>query len=273
MDAPWIAALPMYDYPELAAAHDALWENFVRHFVATGLSDGAPPPRLTRGVGKFDIWRDPRLLLGQGCEYPLAKSFADDVRLVASPCYTAPGCSGATYRSAIVVRRDDPAQDLIDLRYRRCVINESNSNSGMNLLRAAIAPLAGRMRFFESVVVSGAHRRSAHLVAGGEADVAALDCVSWAHIQRVDAPIASKLRVLCWSDSSPSLPFITARSAGESLVQGLRSALKATVTDPSLRDVRATLFLDDVHVEPDESFSDVLRLERRAADFGYTTLT
>jgi len=272
MDAPWIAALPMYDYPELAAAHDALWECFVRHFVATGLSEGAPPPRLTRGIGKFDIWRHPRLLLGQGCEYPLAKSFADNVRLVASPCYTVPGCSGATYRSAVVVRRDDAAQDLFDLRYRRCAINESNSNSGMNLLRAAIAPLAGGMRFFESVVVSGAHRRCAHWVAGGEADVAALDCVSWAHIQRVDPAIASRLRVLCWTDSSPSLPFITAHSAGDSLMQGLRSALQATVADPTLREVRATLFLGDIHVEPDASFSDVLRLERRAADVGYTTL-
>jgi ABC-type phosphate/phosphonate transport system substrate-binding protein len=272
MDAPWIAALPMYDYPEVAAAHDALWECFVRHFLATGLNEGAPPPRLTRGVGKFDIWRHPRLLLGQGCEYPLAKSFADDVRLVASPCYIVPGCSGATYRSAIVVRCDDAAQDLIDLRDRRCTINESNSNSGMNLLRAAIAPLAGGMRFFESVVVSGAHRQSAHWVAGGEADVAALDCVSWAHIQRVDPAIASKLRVLCWTASSPSLPFITTHSAGASLLQGLRSALKATMTDPSIRDARETLFLEDVHVEPDESFSDVLRLERRAADFGYTTL-
>ena len=272
MDLPWIAALPMYDYPELASAHDAFWECFVRHFVATGLSEGAPPPRLTRGIGKFDIWRDPRLLLGQGCEYPLAKSFADDVRLVASPCYTVPGCSGATYRSAIVVRRDDPAQDLIDLRYRRCAINESNSNSGMNLLRAAIAPLAGGARFFESVVVSGAHRQSAQKVAGSEADVAALDCVSWAHIQRVDPDVASKLRVLCWSDSSPSLPFITARSAGNSLLRGLRLALQAAVTDPTLRDVRATLFLEHIHVDPDESFCDVLRLERRAADFGYTTL-
>jgi hypothetical protein len=34
--APWIAALPMYDYPELAAAHDALWECLVRHFVERG---------------------------------------------------------------------------------------------------------------------------------------------------------------------------------------------------------------------------------------------
>jgi hypothetical protein len=60
MDAPWIAALPMYDYPELAAAHDAFWECFVRHFVATGLSEGAPPPRLTRGVGKRRISAIPR---------------------------------------------------------------------------------------------------------------------------------------------------------------------------------------------------------------------
>ncbi len=272
MDTPWIAALPMYDYPELAAAHDAFWECLVRHFVSTGVSDIAPPPRLTRGIGKFDLWRSPRLFLGQGCEYPLATSFAGEVRLVASPCYRVPGCSGATYRSAIIVRRDDPAQHLIDLRHRRCVINESNSNSGMNLLRAAIAPLAGGTRFFESVVLSGAHRLSAHQVAAGEADVAALDCVSWAHIQRLDPASAARLRVLCWTDASPSLPFITTHAAAGRLIQGLRAALKATVTDPTLRDHCATLFLEDVDVEPNETFSEVLRLERLAVDAGYSTL-
>jgi ABC-type phosphate/phosphonate transport system substrate-binding protein len=272
MDAPWIAALPMYDYPELAPAHDAFWDCLSQHLIAVGFSDGVPPPRLTRDVGKFDIWRNPRLLLGQGCEYPLAKSFADDVRLVASPCYTVPGCSGSTYRSAIVVRRDDAAQDLIDLRLRRCAINEPSSNSGMNLLRAAIAPLAGGNRFFESVLVSGAHRRSAHMVASGEADVAALDCVSWAHIQRLDPALSAGLRVLCWTPSTPSLPFITARSADDELLRCLRFALRAAMADPALAEVRATLFLEEVGIDPDESFSDVLRLERRAAELGYVAL-
>src|SRR6185437_11291339 len=47
---------------------------------------------------------------------------------------------GARYhRSAIVVRRGDGAETPADLKDRRCVVNQTNSNGGSNLLRAAMA--------------------------------------------------------------------------------------------------------------------------------------
>ncbi len=42
-----IAALPMYDLPELEAANDALWAAIAERLVAQGLED--TPDRLTRG--------------------------------------------------------------------------------------------------------------------------------------------------------------------------------------------------------------------------------
>lgn len=45
-------------------------------------------------------------------------------------------------QSAIVVRADHPAETLAELRGSRWVVNEAASNSGMNLLRAAVAPPA-----------------------------------------------------------------------------------------------------------------------------------
>src|SRR5271170_5674240 len=67
-----IAALPMYDYPELAKAHDALWTAVADRLTSAGLRE--VPRHLTRGVSHLDIWRDPRLLLSQACEYPLANA-------------------------------------------------------------------------------------------------------------------------------------------------------------------------------------------------------
>jgi ABC-type phosphate/phosphonate transport system substrate-binding protein len=265
-----IAALPMYDYPELAATHDALWSVVADHLSAAGVSD--PPRNLTRNLGHFDIWRHPRLLLGQGCEYPLANSFADSVRLVATPRYAVPGCEGACYRSAIVVRDRDPAETLADLRRRRCAVNEPDSNSGMNFLRAAIAPLSGGARFFGSVVSSGSHRRSAEMVAQGHADVAALDCVSLAHFQRLYPSSVANLRILCWTDPSPSLPFITARATDETTLQALRFALASAIADSTLGVVRERLFLDGFDFEPAGDFRAVLDLERRAVEFGYPAL-
>jgi ABC-type phosphate/phosphonate transport system substrate-binding protein len=265
-----IVALPMYDFPELVPAHDALW-SAVRERLA---SHGIPAPAgLSRDLGHFASWRHPHLLLGQACEYPLAKHFRGVVRLVATPCYAAPGCLGASYRSAIVVRRDDPATNLADLRERRCAINESDSNSGMNLLRAAIAPLARGGRFFSAVTSSGSHRNSAALVADGGADVAALDCVSWAHFQKLYPAVTSKLRVLAWTEAAPSLPLITAAGTSETTLEALRASLASVIADETLRPVRAALLLAGFDFSPAEDFSRVLELERQAAERGYPILS
>jgi ABC-type phosphate/phosphonate transport system substrate-binding protein len=266
-----IAGLPMYDFPPIRDVHDTLWTAISGHLIEAGVAE--TPSHLTRDLGHFELWKHPLLLLGQGCEYPLAESFAGCIRLIATPRYTAPGCEGATYRSAIVVRERDPAARLSDLRNRRCVINEATSNSGMNLLRAAIAPLANGTRFFASVVVSGAHRRSVEMVSAGEADVAAVDCVSLAHLRRLHSSALANLRILDWTPSTPSLPFITAAATSDTTLQALRSSLAAVLADRSLGYVREQLFLDGVDLEPADGFSEVLRLKRTAIEQRYPVIS
>ena len=277
-----VASLPMYDFPELQDAHGAFWAALAARLVAAGVKD--VPPELTRSVGQGDVWRDPSLLFAQGCEYPLAKSYADRVRLVATPMYSAAGCEGARYRSALVVRSwgegapgvaGEPGlvfARLADFRGRRCAINELDSNSGMNLLRATVAPLATDGRFFGSVVVSGSHLRSVEMVARGEADIACVDCVSFAHFQRLYPLVVARLRVLSWTASSPSLPFITSRSASDATVQALRSALADVFDNDGLAAVRERLLLRGVDLRPTEGFGEVLALERGAVERGYPTV-
>jgi ABC-type phosphate/phosphonate transport system substrate-binding protein len=262
-----IAILPMYDFPELEDAHDALWAALSLRMIEAGVTE--TPLQLTRHLGHFEAWGHPSLLFGQGCEYPLAESFTDSIKLVATPRYTAPGCEGAMYRSAIVVHAKNPAETLADLRNRRCAINEATSNSGMNLLRASIAPLANGTRFFESVVFSGSHRRSVDMVTEGEADVAAVDCVSLAHFRRLYPSAVAKLRVLGWTPASPSLPFITASATSGATLRILRSSLTHVLADPELDSVRKRLFLDGVDVEPVAGFPEIRRLKRRAVELGY----
>jgi ABC-type phosphate/phosphonate transport system substrate-binding protein len=291
MGADWVASLPMYDFPELRAAHDEFWGALAGRLGASGLK--GVPRALTRGVSLGEVWGNDRLLFGQGCEYPLAKAFGDRVRVVAHPVYSAAGCDGARYRSAIIVRAAsddtaagvrgtaltslgdgdvDSAVGLAWLRGRRCVINELDSNSGMNLLRAAVAPLAEGGRFFGSVVVSGSHLRSVEMVASGEADVASIDCVSFAHFQRLYPSLVSGVRVLSWTASSPSLPYITTSSASDATVQALRAALAEVFDDTELAHVRERLLLRGVDLEPTPGFGEVLALERQAADAGYPDL-
>jgi len=266
-----LAALPMYDFPELRAATDALWNA-----IGTRLRDRgvAAPKTLERGQSLEKIWGDPNLLLGQTCGYPLVTSLAGKVFVLATPRYSAEGCEGAFYRSAIIVRQADPASSLTDLRGRRCAVNDAASNSGMNVLRAeiaALAPAAGP--YFSAIVMTGAHVASAQAVAGGQADVAALDCVTWAHLQRLRPAAARALRVLCWTRASPGLPLITSLRTNAATRRLLLQSLEEAATDPALATLRAELLLDGFESLGARAYQQILDIEQGAAALGYPTLT
>jgi ABC-type phosphate/phosphonate transport system substrate-binding protein len=102
--------------------------------------------------------------------------------------------------------------------------------------------------------------------------VAALDCVSYAHLQRLDPETTAALRVLGWTPSSPSLPLITAAATDDDTLHKLRTGLAALAADPALAAVRAELLLGGFDLDPAHDYAAVLRLEQQAAEAGYSTL-
>lgn len=262
-----LAALPMYDFPHLRDAHQALWATIAAGLARRGI---AAPTELSWGLPLEDTWRSHDLLLGQTCGYPLVTRLQPDVRIVATPVYDAEGCEGAEHRSAIVVRADGPWRALADLRGARCAINSHDSNSGMNLLRAEIAEIAGGAPFFSSVLVTGAHRLSLAAVADSRADVAAIDCVTL-QLLRDAGEVGGDIRVLGWTRPSPSLPLITHASA-DGQVQALREALREAIADPALILELRALRIADFAVLPEGAYSRVAAYENEARAAGYPEL-
>ena len=262
-----IAALPMYDFDELREATDALWSA-----IASRLGPTAPAS-LSRGADPEQYWADPDLLLGQTCGYPLVTSLRGKVTLLATPHYRAAGCTGALYRSAVIVRAGDPAQSLADLRGRICAVNDPASNSGMNLLRAAIAPFAaGSTRFFGGIVMTGDHVGSIRAVAEGRADVASIDCVTWAHVGHLRPSETAGLRVLAWTESSPGLPLVTSVHTTAAVRRALMRALHEVANDPTLAPVRDALRLEGFEPLALSAYDAVLEIERWAQAAGYGVL-
>jgi ABC-type phosphate/phosphonate transport system substrate-binding protein len=142
----------------------------------------------------------------------------------------------------------------------------------MNLFRAALAPVAGGGRFFTSVRFSGSHRRSIELVVEDDADVTAIDCVTFAHLQKLQPSLASKVRVIGWTPASPCLPFVTSHLTNEATLQALRSALAGVFADRALTDVRELLLLEGVDLNPDATFARVSELELEAQRWRYPVL-
>ena len=256
------ASLPMYDLPGLEAATDAWWAGLAAAFRAEGLA--AVPPRLTRHADHTALWRAPDLLLSQTCGYPLTHALAGQVTLVATPVYDCAGCEAGMYRSEIVVRADDPAACLADLGGRRAAVNAADSQSGCHALRHAARALSGEGRLFGAVVMTGGHRASLQAVAMGEADVCAIDGVTYALLGRTQPGLVGRLRVLAQTEAAPALPYITRRDIAPDDLRRLQTGLLRACGDPALSDVRAALLLAGVVVLPLSAYDRILDMEAAA---------
>jgi len=261
-----IASLPMYDLPELRQATDDWWQGLARALRREGISE--VPDNLARADDDAAFWRHPDLFLSQTCGYPLMTDLFGDLLLLGTPCYDVPGCDGVYYRSRIIVGRDSPFHTLADLRGHTCALNNRSSHSGMNALRHSIAPLSDGKAFFGDVVISGGHRHSIFMVGRGEADVAAIDCVTWALINDVAPAELSGVRMLQETAQAPGLPLVTSMATSPDLVARILAAIGGAFCDADLQAARQALHLGGfVQTTPDD-YEAILAMEASAAGPG-----
>lgn len=258
----WLASLGMYDHPAQRAANDALWDWIAARLVAAGVPD--VPTGLERGRAPHALWPDPRLLFGQACGYPFARFHKDHLRVLAVPRYDAPHCEGTRHCSVIVARAGDARMALEDFRGAVAAINEPASNTGTNLLRHTIAEQCAPGPFFTGMVRTGGHVGSMRAVAAGEADLAALDAVTFAAADASYPGLPEALRVIAVSRKVPALPFVTALATSDAVAASLQEALLAAMAEPALAEARKALFLLGAEPIDAAAYDEVLELERIA---------
>lgn len=223
-----IAALQMYAWPEVRPETEKFWQAAAH---ALQGSDISAPSMLTWADEISTPWRSSDLLVGQTCGLPFVHGRCGNAVIIARPGYGLEGADGGTYQSALVARTDGPS-DLTAFRGSRAAVNELTSQSGCNALAGTLfrEGLSGPEPFFGSVVFSGAHRRSAAMVADGAADLAAIDAVAWALFARTEPARYARLKIVAWSDPVPALPFITAPAHAELAVSVVRALQDAAAS-------------------------------------------
>lgn len=261
------ASLPWYDLKEIRSSTDAFWSQLATNLRESGFQN--VPENLNRTVPYQQQWESDAFLFGQACGYDVVIAYPDHLQLVATPCYRAAGCSGSSYSSYVVVRDDAPFQTLEDLRGSRCVINTLTSHSGMNILRALVAPLHAEGRFFSEVTISGSHQDSVSLIKRNEVDVAAIDCVTYAHLIRHRPAELAGTRILAQSKPVPAPPFVTSKSLTEKEVIRLRQALIATLESPEMIPIADELLLNGIEILPLDEYHSIADLRQVAQKHGY----
>lgn len=264
------AGFPMYDFAEIRSATDQFWHLLRGELDKKGVAD--VPLTLDRPQDLPKFWSDENLLLGQTCGYPLTFGRCGDAQYVATPCYTSRFGHGPYHKSLIIVRRGSPIRILSDAIGKICAINMIDSNTGMNLLRLEIAKLKPQTPFFSHVYETSAHRQSMLDVAHGKADIAAIDCITFAHIEKLDPALILSLNVIAETEETPALPFITAGHTDPQTLQVLRESLHAVVTDPRNASTMEQLMLVDITTLDQNAYQRVCEIENEAIALGYPAL-
>jgi ABC-type phosphate/phosphonate transport system substrate-binding protein len=263
------ASLPMYNLAEMAEAHADLWKAIVSECGPTAdlparLAFDRPP--VPKAIG-------PEVIFSQICGYPLQTIFRGQYRLLGTPSYRAPGCGPGTHRAFVVVRDGSRFRRLEDLRGATFALNSRHSNSGMNLPRRLIAPLAGGRSFFRSVVETGAHPASIERVSSGELDAASIDCLTYAFFKDHRPKAVAPLRIIAETPESPAIPFITSALTSTAQAEALGEALVRLSSDPARRSILDALRIQSIGPANPASYHRLLDYEREAAQLGYPTLT
>ncbi|AYM13624.1 hypothetical protein At1D1108_39980 [Agrobacterium tumefaciens] len=246
----WIAALPMYDWPELRNETDRLWADMRTRFLAEGID---APKGLTRRNGDMPavpggirgkdgaiiaadpatldpdaldlavLWRHPALLISGTCWGPMEFGLQDHVQVIGQSDYNGiKGGAGEFYSSAIIARIADGGEGAEPSKTGEAALpkgflsgkilafNEHKSLSGYLSLKRDLEAEGAGLDLFENCLETGAHRASVIAVAEGRADIAAIDCKSWMLAQRHE-PAARSLHVIGWAARRKGLPFIRAK--------------------------------------------------------------
>ncbi len=264
------ASLPMYNLPEMRPANALFWKALHGLLAQGGLRDlpatlAFERPPVPERIG-------PEVLFSQTCGYPLETIFVGQAVRLGTPCYDVPGCAGPTHCGLFVVPAASTARGLEDLAGGVFLLNSRHSNSGMNLPRRALADIAKGRRVFSRVVETGSQPGNLDRIARGEADVTAVDCVTFAFWCRYRQEAAEHVRVLTQTPPSPAIPFVTSAATLPATAALLRDALRRVAREPRFAAVRAGLLIADIVDLPAAAYHRLLDYQREAAELNYPVL-
>ena len=215
----------MYDWPEVRPETDSLWTAIAERLAEAGIP---APEGLDRTIPAEEAWTSPDLLFGQTCGRPYIDGLAGSVALLGRPTYAAEGAGPGHYCSILVARSTDGRDNTGDFRGAVAACNSKTSQSGWAALIDSL-PRGGTLdSFFGAVRFTGSHRESIRAVAGGAADIAAIDCVVWALAKRYE-PAAGELKTVGRSPDYPSLPFIACNRRSAEEIAHIGKALRRAV--------------------------------------------
>ncbi len=263
-----LASLPMYLANKDAVS--ALWNLLRQRLQAAGITRLATD--LTWPQDYHAHWLEGDLLLSQSCGYPFTDDLAGKVQLVGCFAYDAPQCDGIRCASVLVARQEHAHLKPHAFRGMRAAFNAPNSQSGYNAFRAWAAPMAVAGRFFASAIETGGHGASVQAVRTGLADLASIDCVTYAALGRYTPQAVEGLCIVGTTPAYPGLPLITSNTTSGSDIASLQAALRSVLASDGAVSTLQALGIVGFETPSPAVYQRCVAMRQFAQTLGYPTL-
>ncbi len=249
------ASLPMYDFAEIRSATDQWWSGIARHMRRQGLRN--IPQTLEREESTAILWLNKNLLFSQCCGFDVLYSYRDSLLVLATPDYQSGTAKPHHYHSRVVVHGESEFKDLASLENSVAAINYRHSHSGMNALMSLIDPLGRNGHFFRRIAVTGSHLNSLSAVQNKRADVAAIDSVTYALMEKYRPSAVKDLVTIARTRDAPALPYVTRINTERTIVLSMQEALLGAFHDPALAGVRDALLIRGGEIKPSDFYGRI----------------
>lgn len=223
------ASFGMYPFEPLRPAWAELW---------AAVHARAPwtPSTLTWDRTVQEHWNDPACLVGHACGWAVATTLREMVTVVGAFTLALPEADGHRYRSMFVASRPGAIASFVTPD-TTLAANSDDSLSGWVSLRVATVGIDGLWP--GPIRWTGAHIDSVRAVRNGQAELACIDELTWAHLRRLEPDLVGGLHLVGRGPWIPS-PAVVTRSGR---VDELRRAFAAALEDPATSAPRAALLL------------------------------
>ena len=253
-----IACLDMYNWPESAAVFDMFWEKVHAGLAERGFD--APPSLSQKGEDLRSAADDASLLLGQVCGITYARDNDERPRFMPLGAFIVNDADlPAGSYSSVLITRKDAAIDLDNPQSFSVAVNGYGSLSGWTVLAQYFSGQSATSPFAD-VVISGGHRNSAHMVATGQADLAALDVISWIMLERFEPALTAGLNRVGITPPRPGLPLVTSMHHDQELLAALNAAITEAMDTAEVKAAMASIGILGLHQNDPDTYLDLLKL-------------
>ena len=177
------------------------------------------------------------------CGYPFLQH-EDNLALLGVPIWR----GEPLYQSYLIVRPDDPATSLSDLRGGTHANSDPDSNSGWLVTASDIVRMGERPEtYFGRTLFAYGHRNVARSVAGGLTRSGSIDGYVWEALAQVEPKLTARTKVIGRSEKLGFPPFVTRKDHADSpSVNHLRKALFDLGASPDGQAALGLLQLDGI---------------------------